>query len=110
MIRTTAIALLLLLGATARAELVIEITRGADDALPVAIVPFAGPVPGANAGIADIVRDDLERSGRFKPLPYDKLPVRPASVKPVTSGASSPGIATSPCPSASARRLSRPSS
>ncbi|MDF2445800.1 MAG: translocation protein TolB [Moraxellaceae bacterium] len=70
---------LLLLSAFARAELVIEITRGADDAIPIAIVPFAGVQPQKSDAIADIVRADLERSGRFKPLAEAKLPVRPSS-------------------------------
>lgn len=69
--------LLLLAAATARAELVIEITRGADDAQPIAIVPFAGPQAGDNLG--RIIAADLERSGRFRPLPENKLPVRPSN-------------------------------
>lgn len=79
MFRFFLISLLVLASALARAELEIEITRGADDATPIAIVPFSGPAPAAAVGTADIVRDDLERSGRFKPLPYDRLPVRPSS-------------------------------
>ncbi|HEX4869468.1 MAG TPA: Tol-Pal system beta propeller repeat protein TolB [Moraxellaceae bacterium] len=78
MLRTLLLSLCLLAG-LARADLVIEITRGADDALPIAVVPFGGPVPAGNDPTADIVRADLERSGRFKPLPYEKLPVRPTS-------------------------------
>lgn len=78
MIRYLLLSICLLAG-LARADLVIEITRGADDALPIAIVPFAGPQPVGSTAIADIVRSDLERSGRFKPLPYEKLPVRPSS-------------------------------
>ncbi len=70
-------ALLLLLATTARAELVIEITRGADDAQPIAIVPFAGPQAGDNLG--SIIAADLERSGRFRPLPENRLPVRPSN-------------------------------
>jgi TolB protein len=67
------------LGSFARAELVIQITRGADDAIPIAVVPFAGPLPQGSDPMADIVRADLERSGRLRPLPYEKLPVRPSS-------------------------------
>lgn len=70
---------LLLLSGIARAELVIEITRGADDAIPIAIVPLAGPQPPKSDALSDIIRANLERSGRFKPLPYEKLPVRPTS-------------------------------
>ncbi|MEJ1359974.1 MAG: cell envelope integrity protein TolA [Candidatus Sedimenticola sp. (ex Thyasira tokunagai)] len=53
------------------AALNIEITRGAEGALPVAVVPFgwAGPgVPPAE-DVADIVRNDLARSGRFSTMP-----------------------------------------
>lgn len=64
---------------SARAELVIEITRGADDATPIAIVPFGGAVAEGNDNTADIIRADLERSGRFKPMAFDKLPARPTS-------------------------------
>lgn len=78
MLRSLLLSLLLLSG-LARAELVIEITRGADDAIPVAIVPFAGAQPQKADPLAAIVRADLERSGRFKPLAEEKLPVRPSS-------------------------------
>lgn len=78
MIRTLLLSLCLMAG-LARAELVIEITRGANDAVPIAVVPFGGAQPTGSDALADIVRADLERSGRFKPLPYDKLPVRPTS-------------------------------
>lgn len=49
----------LLLSATARAELVIRITEGVSDGLPVMIMPFEG----VNA--AQIIEDDFRRSGRF---------------------------------------------
>jgi TolB protein len=62
---------------TARADLTIEITQGADDATPIAVVPFKGPELDENIGT--IVSDDLERSGAFKPLAQAKLPSRPAS-------------------------------
>ncbi|MES2919716.1 MAG: Tol-Pal system beta propeller repeat protein TolB [Pseudomonadota bacterium] len=78
MIRTLFLSLCLMAG-VARAELVIEITRGANDAVPIAVVPFGGAQPTGSDGLADIVRADLERSGRFKPLPYEKLPVRPTT-------------------------------
>jgi TolB protein len=74
-----ALLVLLLVSVGARADLVIEITRGADDATPIAIVPFAGPQPAGAAMASAIVHDDLERSGRFRPLADDKLPAHPAS-------------------------------
>jgi TolB protein len=57
----------------ARAELVIEITGGSEAALPIAVVPFGyeGFVP--QVDISAIVRNDLERSGRFAPLPSQDL-------------------------------------
>ncbi|MDX1398764.1 MAG: Tol-Pal system protein TolB, partial [Oceanospirillum sp.] len=51
------------------ADLTIEITQGNDRATPVAVVPFAwlGQSPLAE-DVAQIVSDDLERSGLIKPL------------------------------------------
>src|SRR5215471_2887538 len=53
----------------ARAEITIEINKGLDDAVPIAIVPF-GWEAGATGQIdvADIVAADLKRSGRFAPI------------------------------------------
>lgn len=79
MMRTLLLGFFLFAIGSARAELVIEITRGADDAIPMAVVPFGGPVPSGAEPLADIIKSDLERSGKFKPLPYEKLPVRPTS-------------------------------
>lgn len=55
------------------AELVIEITGGSEAALPIAVVPFGydGFVP--QVDISTIVKNDLERSGRFAPLPQQDL-------------------------------------
>ncbi|OPX54680.1 TolB protein [Oceanospirillum multiglobuliferum] len=53
----------------AGADLTIEITQGNDRATPVAIVPFAWSGEGVlTEDIAQIVSDDLERSGLLKPL------------------------------------------
>jgi len=58
-----------LLGARARAELVVEVTQGQDDAIPIAIVPFNSPEEtAASFDVAQLVVDDLTRSGRFKPM------------------------------------------
>ena len=62
----------------AKAELMIEITEGRDDALPIAIVPFATEDTDPPEGIAGIVSADLHRSGQFKPLPPEDLLSRPA--------------------------------
>lgn len=61
------------------AELTIRITQGIEGAQPIAIVPF-GLAPGAKApphDVAQIVSNDLTRSGRFSPLPVADLPSRP---------------------------------
>jgi len=52
---------------SARAELVIEITKGVGQRTPVAVVPFGweGSGAGAPLDIAGVIAADLERSGRF---------------------------------------------
>lgn len=48
------------------AELTIEITRGVDDPVPVAVVPFGWQeIEPAPENMADIIRFDLARSGEF---------------------------------------------
>jgi TolB protein len=60
-------ALLLLLCMRSRAELVVEITKGQADAIPIAIVPFSSAeAAAASFDVAQLVNDDLARSGRFK--------------------------------------------
>src|SRR6266702_1714974 len=50
-----------------RAELVVEITKGQADAIPIAIVPFSSPeAAAASFDVAKLVSDDLARSGRFR--------------------------------------------
>tara|TARA_R110001606_G_scaffold4636_1_gene21817 strand:- start:3015 stop:4289 length:1275 start_codon:yes stop_codon:yes gene_type:complete len=67
---------LTLLAISARAELMIQITEGRVDAVPIAIVPFAG-ASDASENISDIVRADLHRSGQFKPLAPEQMLSRP---------------------------------
>jgi len=52
-----------------RAALTIEITKGMEGALPIAVVPFGwSGTGGAPENIAAIISADLARSGRFEPL------------------------------------------
>jgi TolB protein len=52
-----------------RAELVVEVTRGQADAIPIAVVPFStAEEAGASFDVAQLVGDDLARSGRFKTM------------------------------------------
>jgi TolB protein len=51
------------------AELVVEVTHGQEDAIPIAVVPFNSPAEAANSfDVAQVVGDDLARSGRFKTM------------------------------------------
>ena len=60
---------LLLVCPRAGAELVVEITHGQDDAVPIAIVPFSSPEQAAASfDVAQLVSNDLARSGRFKSM------------------------------------------
>lgn len=62
-------ALLALLAAPAAAQLTVQITQGVDDPIPVAIVPFGWSAGGAAPyDVAETIRADLERSGRFVAL------------------------------------------
>ncbi|MDE2306628.1 MAG: Tol-Pal system beta propeller repeat protein TolB [Gammaproteobacteria bacterium] len=64
--------MVLLVGATlatpVHAEFVVQITRGQDTAIPIAVVPFSIP-PGASPfDLAALVGRDLDGSGRFKSM------------------------------------------
>jgi TolB protein len=51
------------------AGFVVEVTRGQDNAIPIAIVPFgAPPAESGSFDVAQLVADDLNHSGRFKPM------------------------------------------
>ena len=68
------IVVLSLLALQARAELVIEITQGNQRAIPMAVVPFKWS--GADAlpeNVAEIVANDLGRSGYFNSLPKTEM-------------------------------------
>jgi TolB protein len=53
----------------ARAAFVVEVTRGQTEAIPLAVIPFAAPeLSAASFDVAQLVSDDLARSGRFKTM------------------------------------------
>lgn len=58
----------------AYAELVVEITEGIKRR-PIAIVPFGwdGQADGTPLDVAQVINDDLTRSGRFAPIPTDDM-------------------------------------
>jgi len=67
-----------LIAASAHAQLVIEITKSAEDAVPIAIVPFGWEAAGAAPfDVAEVVAADLRRSGRFEPLDRKTMIDRP---------------------------------
>ncbi|RUR27259.1 Tol-Pal system protein TolB [Vreelandella andesensis] len=71
--------------AIANANLTIEITRGSDQALPIGIVPFSG---GDNMpeDVAQIIQDNLERSGFFAPLERNSMFDKPSQADEVEFG------------------------
>ncbi|WP_110647680.1 Tol-Pal system beta propeller repeat protein TolB [Salinicola peritrichatus] len=70
---------------TAQAQdLTIEITRGSDQAIPIAVVPFEfSGQGGLPQDVAQIVSDDLEHSGQFSPLSRSALISLPSSSQDV---------------------------
>lgn len=66
----------------ARAELSIEITRGADNPTKIAIPTMLTP-GNAREDISAIVTEDLRRSGLFEPMPRANMLSNPATVQEV---------------------------
>lgn len=79
-------AMLLLFSSLAQANLTIEITRGSDRATPIAIVPFSADGESLPEDVAQIISDNLERSGYFAPLPRNAMYDRPSSGDEVRYG------------------------
>lgn len=62
----------------AHAGLTIEITKGVETAVPIAVVPFAAQTPGRlPVDLAAVIQADLSRSGYFKPLPESDMLSKP---------------------------------
>ena len=58
------------------AELTVDITKGTQGAMPIAIVPF-GQAGFRGEAFADIIASDLAQSGQFSPLSQAQMPERP---------------------------------
>jgi len=72
------------LAGTAEAQLVVNITRGAETAAPIAVVPFGWQGAGAPAfDLAGVVGADLRSSGRFAPLAVADMVSRPTQAAQV---------------------------
>jgi len=75
---------LVLLAPMARADLLIDVTRGVTDAVPIAVVPFARAVP-ADGGldVGAVVQHDLDSSGRFKSMERRDMLTQPVRARDV---------------------------
>lgn len=72
--------LLALLASPARAQLVVEITRGDVQAVPIAVVPFAWEGEGALPfDLAEVVEANLQRTGLFTPMARRDMVSRPST-------------------------------
>jgi TolB protein len=83
--RRPLLVLLLLLARPVYSDLTIEITKGMEGAIPIAVIPFGGTGSGGPApeNVAAIISSDLSRSGRFAPLPDHDLVSRPTDIAQV---------------------------
>ncbi|GLQ06331.1 Tol-Pal system beta propeller repeat protein TolB [Sneathiella chinensis] len=84
--KVVALGLLVSLGATlsARAELVIDITRGNIEPLPIAISDFHAETEAASLvgqQISEVIQADLERSGLFAPIDQRAFLQKPADLQ-----------------------------
>jgi TolB protein len=61
----------------ARAELVLEITSGVTDPIPIAIVPFTRVPADGGVDVSEVVQRDLAGSGRFKAMPRTQMTSTP---------------------------------
>ncbi|VAW57331.1 Tol-Pal system beta propeller repeat protein TolB [hydrothermal vent metagenome] len=70
---------------SANAELRVEITKGSDNAAPIAVIPFQliGKSASRLLNVSDVVTSDLQRSGTFKPINKKKLIAKPRNVNEV---------------------------
>ncbi len=62
---------------TAQADFVLDIVGGADNATPIAVVPFGGPALNENIGV--IINNDLHNSGVFNTVDPSLFPAHPTS-------------------------------
>ena len=69
--------------AAQQSELTIRIEHGIESALPIAIVPFANVGTTSLVDIAQVVSNDLARSGQFAPMPVADMPAMPATFSAV---------------------------
>lgn len=77
------LAILILLIPFGYADLTIQILQGVNKPYPIAVIPFSHDVtiPGIlPSGLAGVIGDDLNNSGRFADLPTNQMPALPSNV------------------------------
>lgn len=81
MLKRIVVLLCLLISSQAHAILDIKITQGMEEALPIAVIPFAfdGPAGTMPVDIHVTIANDLARSGRFKPMAVSDMPQKPSA-------------------------------
>lgn len=78
--------LCLLIASPCYAALNLELTRGVNNAIPIAIVPFGGQeTDESSTKITTIIKNDLKNSGRFTVLPENKMPNQPHTASAVNA-------------------------
>ncbi len=70
-----------LLSSSALGDITVEITKGGVARTPVAVVPFgwSGRTADMPLDIAEVIAADLQRSGRFAPIPEENMLQKPTS-------------------------------
>jgi TolB protein len=81
MLKRIVVLLCLLISSQAHAILDIKITQGMEEALPIAVIPFAfdGPPGSLPIDMHVTIANDLARSGRFKPMAVTDMPQKPSA-------------------------------
>ncbi|WP_373017808.1 Tol-Pal system beta propeller repeat protein TolB [Thiomicrorhabdus sp.] len=71
---------LVIMPMSAKAQLTIEINESYENALPIAIVPLVwkGQAQQVPVDISEVIRQDLRRSGKFKPVSPSLMPAQPS--------------------------------
>ena len=95
MLKKLLVAVLLVAALPAQAELEATLIGGDTAPMPIALVPFQAPGE-VQTDIALVVDRDLNNSGRFKPLPRDRMPQKPTQAQDINkelwAGGNSVGI------------------
>ncbi len=83
-VKAWAVCIGLMMNAGVHAKLELHITEGIDSARPIAVVPFEWKGEGLlPTQISDVIASDLQRSGKFSPIPINKMPQIPSKATEV---------------------------